>query len=721
MMNMMKNNIKYLIVCGIILLTSACTDDEKIAVEPGKDAIQLSAKMLRSDGVNGDNVYFTATLDNEPSKIYIKEMLINFADPLSATPTDIIFPLTTPFYPLQNNAIRIFAYSGKSKGWDMVIKAGNGATYDAVLSNQGYNVNDLINMSPEGTGTFGSSTFQAKLLQFRHVMTQVIVDVVVDETVTTPVDPKPSSIQFTMDGVVASGQYGIKSIAPQDIDYSNPTDLNAVDKATTTSGTYTLQKGINYLVPNGENLEGKKLTSLKIDDYTATPADLNGFTIATDGGTKGFYLLPGFSYHLTFKVRRLEIVSITLKKINWIAKEVDDNVSYDPQHLIVDLGADYNSDPVSKIVLHTTNNKQYVGESTTDGGTIEYIVLPPPTETVNKADLYTKKGLLLTTAITPAQYNSTTKELTLDLSAGGMVTQNPLAPNSETNPYLITTPIQFLNLSKDLAAFYKQASVIDLKALTVSGADATFAGFDDFTGTYDGNGFWLANMNITGPGLFKTNKGTLRNIRIFTGTIDGSSLTNQPIGSMCAINEGTIVACTNEVPIKASRQVIVGGICGENETNGQIIACLNTGDIPLAKIVGGIAGDNRNQNEGAISACINTGSLDGMATSIGGICGISLPGGNPIIRTCFWLIGSAQKHIGSREVAVGSLGVMLLDTSSLAPDKLRNGISLGSPENERVINRLNLEIARYPIASTTYQYVIDFSTTGITWPVPVKK
>ena len=372
-------------------------------------------------------------------------------------------------------------------------------------------------------------------------------------------------------------------------------------------------------------------------------------------------------------------------------------------------------------MLHTTNNKQYVGESTTDGGTIEYIVLPPTTETVNKADLYTKKGLLLTTAITPAQYNSTTKELTLDLSAGGMVTQNPLAPNSETNPYLITTPVQFLNLSKDLAAFYKQASVIDLKALIVSGADATFAGFDDFTGTYDGNGFWLANMNITGPGLFKTNKGTLRNIRIFTGTIDGSSLTNQPIGSMCAINEGTIVACTNEVPIKASRQVIVGGICGENETNGQIIACLNTGDIPLAKIVGGIAGDNRNQNEGAISACINTGSLDGMATSIGGICGISLPGGNPIIRTCFWLIGSAQKHIGSREVAVGSLGVMLFDTSSLAPDKLRNGISLGSPENERVINRLNLEIARYPIASTTYQYVIDFSTTGITWPVPVKK
>lgn len=261
MMNMINNKIKYLIISGIVLLMSACADDEKVAVTPSENAIQLSAKMLRNDGVNGDNIYFTAILEKDqptdPEIIYIKEVLVSFANPLSTTPTDLVFRLATPFYPLQSKGIDIFAYSGRSKDSNMVIKAGNGDSYDAVLSNQGYSQYSG-GISLEGTGTYGSSFNPATLLQFRHVMTQVVVDVEVDESVSTPVDPKPSSIQFTMDGVAASGEYGIKSIAPLDIDYSNPTDLDAVDKATATSGTYTLQMGTNYLIPNGENLEGKK-------------------------------------------------------------------------------------------------------------------------------------------------------------------------------------------------------------------------------------------------------------------------------------------------------------------------------------------------------------------------------------------------------------------------------------------------------------------------------
>jgi len=299
-----------------------------------------------------------------------------------------------------------------------------------------------------------------------------------------------------------------------------------------------------------------------------------------------------------------------------------------------------------------------------------------------------------------------------------MVPENPSQPYGENNPYLITTPVQFMNVSKDLTGYYKQGVIIDLQALNLIGNDRIFNGFGDFSGVYDGNGYFIAAVDIVGPGLFKSNSGILKNIRIFSGTMDVSG--EAFAGSLCGVNSGTIVACFNEAMVTNSTAT-VGGICGLNDVAGTIIGCINTGNVLQGSVVGGICGANNNMSTGAIAACILTGMLNHQADNLGGISGISQPSPNQVIRRGFGLVGCAQKYLGGPELAVDSENVGTFDCSALEPDILRNGLHEGDGEDRRIVNRLNDELENYTSWGDEYHFIIDRAATGITWPAPVKK
>jgi len=701
---------------GITLLITACsTDTTENEVVAGSDVIKLSGistLSTRNDGVNGATIYLKAFLSGAPS-VYFYDTPITFAGGLSSVLKDVNFPGAEPTYPLENQTIYFFAFSGKAPDDHMILTAGHGSDYDAVLSNYGKGSGDTgVNIDHEEEGTPGSSLLPAEILQFRHVMTQLIVSVEVDQNEQpVPVDPVPQSVQFTIDNVVAQGRYAIRAPAPDP-----SSEGTAITASVSNSQKYTIQLGENYLVPTGEDLVGEQLRSLIIDDYTATEDDLKQFIIQPVSGRSDLKLLPGYSYNLTLTINRLKVTNIKLEPIPWQVREIEDNnVSYDPHILSLDLGTQYSNtgdDAVTKVVLHTTDGKIYVGEKADDQEGIKFVTLP--SANVNQADLYTDKGVLLTTAVTTEYQNST---LTIPISAGGMTLETPSQPYSQNNPYMITTTVQFMNINKDLGGYYKQGVDVDLQTLNLIGSDRIFNGFGDFTGVYDGNGYYIASLDIVGGGLFNSNTGTLKNIRISSGTMDVSGQTYA--GGICAINYGTIVACINEAMITKAENT-VGGISGLNEVGGTIIGSINTGNILQGSIVGGICGENKNTNEGAIAACILTGMLNHQADKLGGICGISDTSGNYIIRRGFGLVGCAQRYLGGPELAVDTDGVNVFDSSAIEPAILRNGLHADGTEEDRIVNRLNDELQNTSWGNA-YQFTINPTATGITWPMPVKK
>lgn len=678
------------------MIIAGCTEEKITDVTSGTEPITLSGIVTRADTPR--NIYIKAFTPDAPYA-YFNETLVNIPAGLNVGDTTAInFSGANPYYPLgETTEIRIFGYSGKAPNDVMTLTAGTSINNDAILSNYGKRKSEpTVNPAYAPLGTPGSSQNPAEILQFRHVMTQLNVNVVVSTNETPQVDPVPTSVRFTLPGVAATGRYGIRS----------PEERTAVQP----TGTYTIQLGTNYLVPTGDRLDGVQLGSLIIDDYTATSTDLQGFTIQPETAGEEMLLMPGYSYNLTFTVSRLRVQSITLSRTNWIPHEVTSNVQPQtyPLQLFLEHYNNSGDNLVNRIVLQTSD-RTYVGDVSEDG-MYQFITLPGTTEIMN-ASLFTKNGLLLeSNAFT--YYNNSNASLYFPTSVGGMLLASPYDPyNATTNPYLVTTPAQFMNVGMDLTVSYRQMNTIDLRTLNLVDENRIFNGFGPFSGIYDGNGKRIDGIDIESQGLFASNSGTLRGIRVTTGTIDG---TGQPTaGSICGVNTGTIVGCINEARLitTATGTEILGGICGTN--SGQIIGCLNTGTILNGTTVGGICGYNQNTAAGAIIACINTGMMNPQAVDLGFIVGRSEDSNNDVVRSSFSLVGTAQRIIGGPETVVGTGTVGIGQSASLEPEALRGRLP------EIPIQTMLQTAMNGTTWGATYQFSFDHAVTSVTWPAPI--
>lgn len=721
---------KYQSIISIFLLCtgiSGCSTDDVFTrqVEEGNVPISLAATLpLSNDCGNAgattyNNIYLSAKVDKsgEPDIDYFKNKAFDSMElPLYVTGNTnakVITLKETLNYPLNNIGLHLFAHSGTiDDSGNLKLTAGSGSednSKDFIISN-----------GTDGKGTLASSESSQKaptILTFRHVMTKVYVDVVLNDDESDKPVSTPNSIKITLtDGLAASaGDYAI----------------NSTGNATNGTGNYTLQKGINYLIPNGSVLADHSsstnsihpIKTLVIDDYTAKTEDLTNLSFAPETGNehKKVELLPGYAYKLTFKIKRLKVTSITFTKVDWNVIELgDENSSYVPAKLNMDLGNYAQTeakDTITKVVLHT-DDKQYVGnilyESNKPVGQFVSLPATTPSPTV---DLYTSQGLLIA-GVAASKYevvssSSADRNITVSLSAGGMKTKDGNA-SSENNPYLVETPLQFMNLSKETTGtYFQQENDLDLESLTVA-----FTPIATFSGTYDGNGKRILNATFSGNGLFTTNSGTIKNIRIASGKI---TATGTHAGSICGTNDtnGKIVACINEAQIHGTA-THAGGICGKN--SGNITACLNTGDIFTGSTYsGGICGKNTSTTAEAITACVNVGMMNRNSTNMAGICGTTASGGTGILKTCYWLTGTAKKYSGNSvsvndtEVAVhGYTPANTDDVADLSPQKLRDEQGNGNTEKVSVL----LSTA---CSSSEYKFTYSVKTNGCVWPMPVKK
>lgn len=147
-----------------------------------------------------------------------------------------------------------------------------------------------------------------------------------------------------------------------------------------------------------------------------------------------------------------------------------------------------------------------------------------------------------------------------------------------------------------------------------------------FTGTFDGNGKSITNLNLTSDkdetGFFGllTNGGKVKSLSV-SGSVTATGDVSQTGGIAGAMGEvgskSSITDCTFSGTVKGNIQV--GGIIGCVGQHNQVERCANRAAVSGKEDVGGVAGAN---SYGVMRYCFNTGAVGSdAAKQVGGIVG----------------------------------------------------------------------------------------------------
>ena len=120
-----------------------------------------------------------------------------------------------------------------------------------------------------------------------------------------------------------------------------------------------------------------------------------------------------------------------------------------------------------------------------------------------------------------------------------------------------------------------------------------------------------------------------------TGKVTGK---NDCTGGVCGYNDGPLQECYNTGEVSGTTDV--GGVCGQNNTNGTVNGCYNTGKVTgTSNLVGGVCGQNVS---GTVKGCYNTGEVIGNYP-VGSVCGWN---GGGTVEKCYYLAGTSEKAVG---------------------------------------------------------------------------
>lgn len=165
--------------------------------------------------------------------------------------------------------------------------------------------------------------------------------------------------------------------------------------------------------------------------------------------------------------------------------------------------------------------------------------------------------------------------------------------------------LETLARSCTIDTWSKGKTVLLGKDIDMSGID--FTGIPIFCGTFDGQGYGVKNLSITGTttrGFFNivSTGAKVENLNI-VGAVSPTG-NEEHIGGVAGTNNGRIENCSFSGFVIG--ETGVGGIAGENGINGEIVDCTVKGAMDGERCVGGIVGTNY----GAISSCENLSSVN---------------------------------------------------------------------------------------------------------------
>ena len=199
---------------------------------------------------------------------------------------------------------------------------------------------------------------------------------------------------------------------------------------------------------------------------------------------------------------------------------------------------------------------------------------------------------------------------------------------------------KFISIIKSINLGNKEFTPIGVGPTGETPMEWDWSGY--FNGTLDGKGNVITGIKITQPTMHGVGligalqeKGTVKNLNIYEGTIIG----NTRVGGIIGTSVGKIMNCTNKATIIAqdnentSSGLWVGGIVGVVE-KGNIDNCKNYGNVTAkddalktgkGKFAGGIVGQAYASmgEDISISNCANIGTVIATYQQVGGIVGCS--------------------------------------------------------------------------------------------------
>lgn len=196
-----------------------------------------------------------------------------------------------------------------------------------------------------------------------------------------------------------------------------------------------------------------------------------------------------------------------------------------------------------------------------------------------------------------------------------------------SNPYLISTAGDMLQIKADTKAYYKLVNNIDMNT------DVSYWNpVDNFTGSLDGGGYSVENLYISSSnyrtGLFQSaNAGSvIRNITFVNPTV----IVNASTGYAAVVAGDAMTCRLDSVHVVGANFVeegspylpVVGGLVGRATVSTQANCCSFSGtmNVPSAVGVGGIYGGSWTTS--TATACYAEGTFTGQET-VGGIVGQS--------------------------------------------------------------------------------------------------
>lgn len=191
------------------------------------------------------------------------------------------------------------------------------------------------------------------------------------------------------------------------------------------------------------------------------------------------------------------------------------------------------------------------------------------------------------------------------------------------DPYLVSSASLLDEVRNNLTAYYKQTTDIDLSGYSNWSkiGTATTSG-NYFAGTYDGDGYKITGVTITGTtsiynGLFGVigSGGTVKNLAV-SGSVNGG--TQAGIGILAGYNfGGTVENCHSSGTVTTSGNN-AGGLLGA--TSGSVTKCYSTASVTASGAssnnIGGFIGAGLS-NTFLISECYSTGNVSNSTTNAG--------------------------------------------------------------------------------------------------------
>ncbi len=257
---------------------------------------------------------------------------------------------------------------------------------------------------------------------------------------------------------------------------------------------------------------------------------------------------------------------------------------------------------------------------------------------------------------------------------------------SADNPYLISKAEQLLFLQEHYNEDAYKGKNFRLTAhINLAGANLCIGKDAAFTGTFDGNGYTVADFTSFGAaensnaivGMFgSVNDATIKNLKIVKATVgDGKSLTAGGVAGYAVSSMVTGCSMSSDSVVKGKQNV--GGIVGQAEKT-TIQNCINAAEVcDLSAsgvgnvIAGGILGYSTNSQGGnTIDTCINRGNIAiqpvaGSILSSGGVIGYVTKGDT--IQNCFSSGAVTGKTGTANRITAAGIAGRVRGTSSKTP------------------------------------------------------